>query len=268
MAGGYKNRGYTIIEVMIFLAISGLMFVISANFISGKQANAEFNQGINNIAAQINQSINDVSNGYYQSADDVVCSVNGSGNPQLSSGSATKGTNKGCVYMGKLYQFKVGGDSQAYQINDIVGLKIPTGGNITDNPTSFATAKPAISTSFLKESKKLQWGLTIEKMKTTSSSDIGSFVIVKNFAAGSDGSGSQSIIAIPIQMSLGSAVTTITPAMAAALDTSSGSDESISMCFKGGNEKYGVITVGGSGQKSTATIKQISNDKSQLPECN
>ena len=53
MIGGNKPHGYTIVEVLIFLAISSLMFLLAATFISGKQSAVEFKQGMNDINTQI-----------------------------------------------------------------------------------------------------------------------------------------------------------------------------------------------------------------------
>ena len=60
--------GFTIIEVMIFLTISGLTFVIAASFINGKEAKAEFQQGMNNTNALLQGVINDGTNGNYPAA--------------------------------------------------------------------------------------------------------------------------------------------------------------------------------------------------------
>ena len=69
MKGGFNKtpyrRGFTIIEVMIFLAISGVMFLVAADFINGKEAQAEYTQGMNNANSTIQTIINDVSNGNY-----------------------------------------------------------------------------------------------------------------------------------------------------------------------------------------------------------
>lgn len=66
MNGGYQSRGYTIVEVLIFMAVSGLMFVMAVVFVSGKQANAEFRQGLYVVNSDIRSVINDVANGRSQ----------------------------------------------------------------------------------------------------------------------------------------------------------------------------------------------------------
>ena len=61
MLGG-RNRhskqpfGYTIVEVMIVLAVSSAMFLIAANFINGKQERTAFSQGSNEMVSQLQRS--------------------------------------------------------------------------------------------------------------------------------------------------------------------------------------------------------------------
>ena len=69
MDRGRKSGGYTIIEVMIFLAVSAFMFVVAAYFIQGKQANAEFNQGMQAINSSMQKVINDVNDNNYPPVD-------------------------------------------------------------------------------------------------------------------------------------------------------------------------------------------------------
>ena len=67
MLGG-KNKqplGYTIIEVMIVLAVSGLMFIIAATFINGKQQRATFTAGVNEMASELQNVIEQVNDGSY-----------------------------------------------------------------------------------------------------------------------------------------------------------------------------------------------------------
>src|ERR1044071_4210461 len=75
MRGGEQKQGYTIVEVMVFLAISGFMFLIAAGFVAGRQSTAEFKQGMNSINDQMRQVINDVGNGFYPSNSDFTCNA-------------------------------------------------------------------------------------------------------------------------------------------------------------------------------------------------
>ncbi len=246
------GSGYTIIEVMIFLAVSGMMFAIAANFINGKQANAEFNQGMSQFASELQQSINDVGNGYYTSGEDVTCSIDAiTSKPKIVSagGTSERGSNQACVFLGKLVQFKANGDDQYYKVSVIAARKSPsTATSITDVPKNYTEADPTISDTLLTETKKLRWGMKVDNVSSSSTADIPGFAIVKTFAAGTEGGGSQSSRTIPIETATyGTPLTTISGAN---LDTWAATNSGVKICLIGGNGKYGRISIGVSGNKA------------------
>src|SRR5579884_2456783 len=139
MKGGKNKKpaGYTIVEVMIVLAVSGMMFVIAALFIQGKQEKASFTAGINQMASQIQTTIEQVTDGQYSDIT-VPCNftttttIGGSGSP------VQQGNNPNCVFLGKLVHF-LGGSSVQYEVVSVVGGRI----DISGNPiTSFPAADP------------------------------------------------------------------------------------------------------------------------------
>jgi type II secretory pathway pseudopilin PulG len=147
MRSGVTGSGYTIIEVMIFLAVSGFMFITAAAFVSGKQATAEFRQSMNQMNSNMAQIINDVSNGVYPSNNSVSCTANASGGaPSATEGAAestTQGSNGSCVYMGRIIQFGPGTADNTYKVYTVVGRQY-TGAINSEVPVSFEQAEPAI----------------------------------------------------------------------------------------------------------------------------
>jgi prepilin-type N-terminal cleavage/methylation domain-containing protein len=108
MKGGKRPLGYTIIEVMIVLAISGIMFLIAATFIGSKQQDTAFNAGVNEVASQVQNTIQQVTSGQYSDID-LDCTLVSPGPPAsitISSGTNTQGTNTGCTFLGKLMVFQ------------------------------------------------------------------------------------------------------------------------------------------------------------------
>jgi prepilin-type N-terminal cleavage/methylation domain-containing protein len=139
MKGG-KNKqplGYTIIEVMIVLAVSGLMFVIAASFINGKQQQASFKSGINQLASQIQDVIEQVTDGKY--SDIPINCVNNAGTLNLPKGAQQQGTNQDCVFVGKFMHFDVGGIQNKYEIFSLANLR---------DTTSLAGATPITPYAF------------------------------------------------------------------------------------------------------------------------
>jgi len=120
MKGGTRPLGYTIIEVMIVLAVSGLMFVIAANFISGKQQKTAFTQGTNEFAAQIQTVVSQVTDGQYT---DIPFTCTSDGSNLTIDNAVVKSANPDCVFMGKFIHFNEGGDVSKYEVFSLAGAR-------------------------------------------------------------------------------------------------------------------------------------------------
>lgn len=144
MLGG-KNKhqhrplGYTIIEVMIVLAVSGMMFVIAANFINGKQQRTAFTQGTNEMASQIQNVIEQVSDGQYSDIP-LACSFNGT-TTTVTSGAQSQGTNSTCTFLGKLFRFS-SVNKDTYKVLSLAAGRADAS---TGNPT-LASVDPVVIT--------------------------------------------------------------------------------------------------------------------------
>lgn len=111
-----KNSGYTIIETMIFLAVSALIFLIAVDFISGKQSNTEASVSLVNFETQFQQAIKNSLDGYYNNTGNFSCSatsIPSSGSPStnisltFSSSSTAVGQNQYCTLLGDAFVFKL-----------------------------------------------------------------------------------------------------------------------------------------------------------------
>src|SRR4051812_20289476 len=107
-----KTRGYTIVEVMIFMAVSGFMFVIAAYFVNGKQASAEFRQGMNSANTVVQQVMNQINSSFYPSQENFTCKI--TGKPHLFATPNKLGTNQECVFLGSVLQFGTPADNTKY----------------------------------------------------------------------------------------------------------------------------------------------------------
>ena len=156
-----QGAGYTILETLIFLAVSAAMFVTAMAFVSGRQNRTEFAAAVRDFESSINDIANDVSNGYY---------ANGAGNGkrvycQVINGvvsiegraADTQGGNQGCLFIGKALlfnmtdfdagqyltvtlvgkQYKGGvpssGDSESYTDSGVVPIAKTSGTDTTPN---------------------------------------------------------------------------------------------------------------------------------------
>lgn len=126
------SGGYTIIEVMIFLAVSALMFFMAMVFISGKQAKAEFQNAVRDFESQLTDVANNVATGYYAKSDNFSCTRSGSpAEPRIDFGSVNNlGQNTDCIYVGTVLKFNQGPTSGPAQFNQVAmaGLRESGGG--------------------------------------------------------------------------------------------------------------------------------------------
>lgn len=125
MKGGKRPLGYTIIEVLIVLAVSGLIFIIAANFINGKQARVSFQQGVNEFDSRIQGVISDVTDGHYSDIP-FTCKQTGAGPLQITSTAKEQGTNPECVFMGKMFHFRP--NDPRYEVFSLAGAREKFGG--------------------------------------------------------------------------------------------------------------------------------------------
>lgn len=117
----YKG-GFTIVETMIVLAVTGLIFLSAVALVSGRTGQAQFTTAIQNVQSQVAQTINEVSNGYYPNNTDFVCNTGAFG-PVIDSGAAGQGTNQGCIFLGKVLQFNPA--VTKFTVYTVVGLDKP-----------------------------------------------------------------------------------------------------------------------------------------------
>jgi prepilin-type N-terminal cleavage/methylation domain-containing protein len=123
MKGGKRPLGYTIIEVMIVLLISGVMFLIASEFIGGKEQTTAFTQGVNTMASQIQNTIQEVIAGQYSDIP-LSCTFNGVGSQTIPGiGTNSQGTNPECVFLGKIIRF-TGQNSPNYEVISLAGGQI------------------------------------------------------------------------------------------------------------------------------------------------
>jgi hypothetical protein len=114
-----RSGGYTIVEVMIFLAITGAMFVSAMVFIGGQQRKTEFTQGVRTFASDITNIANDVSTGFtsFPFQTGQYCWIDAaSRNVSVGAG----GSNH-CIFIGRAIQFAPNNATDTYKLYSVVG---------------------------------------------------------------------------------------------------------------------------------------------------
>ncbi len=147
MKGCKQPRGFTIIEVMIVLGVSGALLLAAFILVAGKQSKTGFTTSIYDFKTEMQQISNDVINGYYPKYSNFTCTQNGngasvptgpptinttaSGNGQGGNGgiNSSTGALSGCTFIGKAVQLAVGGSpSSNVDIYPIAGNLEGSGG--------------------------------------------------------------------------------------------------------------------------------------------
>lgn len=137
-----RSSGFTIVETMIVLAITGLLFVTISAAWSGRQNFYEYQSASKEMQSHIQQAVSDVRNGYFPDTGNFSCTAPAA----LSFGTGgQQGKNSACIFLGKALQFKVG---TAYpEVIDVVTVagKNAPGSTLVN---SLPTAAPALTESF------------------------------------------------------------------------------------------------------------------------
>jgi prepilin-type N-terminal cleavage/methylation domain-containing protein len=271
-----KHPGFTVMEVMIVLAVTGLLFASAVVLISGRQNRTAFDQSIRQIHSQIQQVINEVSIGHYPNLGNVRCNGAGSTVNIMNVAGTQQGANSGCIFMGKALQFDVNApDPERFNIYSIAGLqKGGIGGRETQSLTE---AKPKVIAPSSAESglpdstveENMQNGLSAVKMWYNNGGgnrDIGIVAFTTSFAqyssSGTILSGSQQVDAVPIDdgnnlsrldRTKTNGVDVINSRLLSATPNPS---NGVFICFKsGGTDQWGLITIGNQGRQLSVNLE-------------
>jgi prepilin-type N-terminal cleavage/methylation domain-containing protein len=288
-------RGFTIVETLIVLAVSGVLFVSIATVIAGRQRATEFSQSVQDIKSQVQSFINEVSTGIYQNGGTDFSCTTTSGTLTITVPPATntgQGANQGCILVGKILHFTSGADPQGYYGYSIAGKQIDSTGApvdtidsaapkvLADGTDNSALGTPAASAAHFSneiQNFRLQYGLRIAyicynncipaAVPLSPVQQTGSLAFIS--LGGSAATGSQAVNFLPIggSSSLGN-----TTAQEAAAITQFFSSNTLStlinppsgayICFVGGGGKSALMNIGASGSALSVTV-----DIKDNPQC-
>jgi len=107
--------GYTVIEVMIVLGITGVLFSSAVMVFQGQQSKTSLSQNMYDFASKLQSYVTEVNSGVYDNASAYSCSVS-AGKATLTSGG---GVNNDCLFVGRAIQLIP--DSSDVYIYTIIG---------------------------------------------------------------------------------------------------------------------------------------------------
>lgn len=260
--------GFTIVETMIVLAVTGVLFVSFVATISGRQDRVRFQQSVNAIKGELEQIINEAQTGYFPSNAQFHCTISG-GNLNIEepdpANPVGQGRNEQCVFLGKVLQFGTafGTDMERYAIYTIAGQ---------NNANDFESSTPKVvafddGTSPLTETKPLQNGLSVQRIwygEAATAVSVGAVGFTTYFAT-QDGSpfGRQSVQVIPVGETSfdNDGIAKINENLKDPGKSPHNPAGGVKMCFTSGTtDQSGLITLGGGSGVSGVTL-EIKNGK-------
>lgn len=168
------QSGYTIVEVMIVLVISGGMLSSVAAMISGQQERTEYETSVRDLENKLQDVFKNVETGLFPSNGSITCTSTPLGGAPSATTAAGKeqGTNEGCIFLGKsiqFYQDPATGVVSGYNILPIVGkrqVQASPAAPVLDvtsldeaKPTAFFSNAPGVENLF--ERGKINAGLQV-----------------------------------------------------------------------------------------------------------
>ena len=248
-----KKHGFTIVEVMVFLAVSGLIFLIAAQFINGKQTQVEFTQGMNNANLIVRAMIDNVANGNYPWPSHAYLQCNGGSPAGFTSYATQQPVSVGCSMIGEVMAPETNGNPYEYSLYPVVGCQYASCNNVSQvQPTTLADIEPNVVSQMI-QSSNWPGEVKINSMYVVSTSghtSAGAFGVFATLPQDSGGgilqNGSQPTQAIEL-----SSITSVSPDDKSQILTEVNNaaplpaNDYILMCFEGPNNKKASITIGG-----------------------
>ena len=138
-----RGGGYTIVETMIFLAVTGVLLISAMSLMSGRQASVQFSQAVTDAQSRMQDIIGQVATGYVPPAN-YKCKVDNPGNaaskPSFDIATTSQqGSSDACVFLGKAVVFNDGDDGGQASIMSIAARRLNSSGR---EVSSLAEARP------------------------------------------------------------------------------------------------------------------------------
>lgn len=253
-----RAAGFTIVELMLFLAITGLLFLIGFWGTSFQVRNVRFTDGIRDLDSYLQGQYNLVSTGANPRALNATCINNGTSLSFATTNTppATAGTQDQCVLLGKVIKFNPGsGDVNTYYVagRRLTDTSSPqlSGNDMTDLQNSLPTVSDQAT-----ETYNINWGLTFFQSSVAAPNNLTQvFAFLR-----SPSSGKIMSFALP-SSSAGNSLGSGTP-LTSTLINSGNLANNAGYCFKDAGNRKAIIRLG-QGNRSDAldlTFDNVASD--------
>lgn len=140
-----QQSGFTIVEVLLFLAITGLLFLIGFWGTGNQVTSVRFTDSMRSLDSFLQQQLSLVATGANPRAAGITCNTSSGGTPAFGSGSgaATAGEEDDCILLGKFMSFNP--DSTQVRTYYVVGKRLPLEDLPGDDAEAIAASEPVLS---------------------------------------------------------------------------------------------------------------------------
>jgi hypothetical protein len=268
---GSSIGGYTVVETLIFLAVTSFIFIAAVMLISGRQARAQFQSGVRGFETRLADVANDVATGYYRNSGATKECSEGASGPQFSAVNTNLGTNQNCVFVGTVIKLGDGGNRESFLQFTMAGLRQSGGESVT----SLAQAKPQVledGAGFA--SIPIGAGIQVSCIAVegvnagaclTQNAAIGFFSSFEGATLTGEGGGSvqADVINYGPLLTLNHTETTAKSALNGFTGYDSANlNRQITICLVGGANQYALVKLGGNSSSSLAVTSEIKEGNS------
>lgn len=182
-----KNKtgaGYTLVETMIVLAISGLLAVSAFALVGGQRAKSEFTQAVRDFESKLVDVANDVAKGYFPNKGTNQQCIAGALGINFVPATENQGESEDCVFAGKVLAFNPAGNERRFQVLTLASRRVARDNKeivdisqLSNNDLRFVPN--------LDDPLPLLYGLRVKSV-LADGNPIGSFAFITSFAGKSD----------------------------------------------------------------------------------
>ncbi len=182
-----KNKtgaGYTLVEVMIVLAISGLLAVSAFTLVRGQQTRSEFTQAVRDFESKLVDVANDVAKGYFPNKGTNQQCIAGALGINFAATTDNQGESDDCVFAGKVLAFNPNGNDRNFQVLTLASRRVARDNREIVDISQLANNDLRFVPN-LDDPLPLLYGLRVRSVRADGN-PIGSFAFISGFAGKSD----------------------------------------------------------------------------------
>lgn len=151
-----RQHGFTVIEVLMFLAISGLLLFGALAAVGSSVNSTRFNDAVNTTTSYFQKQYNEVSSG--RNVRDATLECN---NGNVNNGNSSVGSTK-CVVLGRLLQFNTG--TNIISTRYIVGIDTTNLSAGDSAAVVAASPKATVGSTNLEDTFEVPWSINFNKV--------------------------------------------------------------------------------------------------------